>query len=211
MKLALFGASGATGHLVLEQALARGHTVTALVRTPSKLTTTHERLKVIQGDVTDPAAVEKTIAGQEAVISTIGSGSNTKHVTLYSDSIRNIIDAMEKQKVERLLCISAGGAYPGKDPGAPFILNYIVKPFFLKDVFADMARMEDAVKHSKLSAWTIVRPPRLVDKPPKGHYRQEETYCIKGGNKIARGDVAEFLVGELDARKYIRQGVAVAY
>ncbi|WP_257463388.1 NAD(P)-dependent oxidoreductase [Archangium lipolyticum] len=211
MNIALFGATGATGHLVLEQALARGHTVTALVRTPSKLTTTHERLKIVQGDVTDPSAVEKTVAGQDAVISTIGSGSNTKHVTLYSTSIRNIIDAMEKQKVERLLCISAGGAYPGKDPGAPFILNYIVKPFFLKDVFADMARMEEAVKQSKLAAWTIVRPPRLVDTPATGRYRQEPTYCIKGGNKISRADLASFIVGQLDAGEYLRKGVAVAY
>jgi len=211
MKIALFGATGATGQLVLEQALARGHTVTALVRTPSKLTTTHERLAVIQGDATDPAAVEKAVAGQEAVISTIGSGSNTKHVTLYSTCIRNIIDAMEKQKVERLLCISAGGAYPGKDPGAPFILNYIVKPLFLKDVFADMARMEEAVKQSRLAAWTIVRPPRLVDTPATGNYRQERTYSIKGGNKMGRADLAAFMVNELDAGKYVRQGVAVAY
>lgn len=211
MKLALFGATGATGKLVLEQALARGHSVTALVRTPSKLTTTHERLRVIQGDVNDPSAVEKAITGQDAVISTIGSGSDKKHVTLYSTSIRHIIDAMEKLKVERLLCISAGGAYPGKDPGAPFILNYVVKPFFLKDVFTDMARMEEAIKHSHLNAWTIVRPPRLVDNPPKHKYRQEPTYCIKGGNKIARTDLAEFLVGELDSGKYIRQGVAIAY
>ncbi len=210
MKIALFGATGATGRLVLEQLLARGHTVTALVRTPSKLTTAHEQLKAIQGDVTDPAAVEKAAAGQEAVISTVGSGSNTRHVTLYSTSIRNIIAAMEKQNVRRLLCISAGGAYPGKDPGAPFILNYIVKPFFLKDVFADMARMEEAVMRSKVD-WTIFRPPQLADAPARGKYRRELTYCIKGGNKMGRADLASFMASELEAGEYVRKAVAVAY
>lgn len=211
MKIALFGATGATGQLVLEQALEHGHTVTALVRTPSKLTTKHERLTVIQGDATDPTAVEKAVAGQDAVISTIGSGSETRHVTLYSTCIRTIIQAMEKLKVDRLLCISAGGAHPGRDPDAPFILNYVVKPFFLKDVFADMARMEETIKHSKLTGWTIVRPPRLVNTPATGHFRQEQTYCIKGGNKMGREDLAAFMVDELDTQHYVGKAVAVAY
>lgn len=210
MKLALFGATGATGRILLELALARGHTVTALVRTVSKLSLTHERLKVLQGDVTDPAAVEAAVAGQEAVISAIGTAEGRKPTTLYSDGIRNIITAMERQRVERLLCISAGGAYPGKDPDAPWFLTYFIKPFIVRGTFEDMARMEELVMRSSL-AWTLVRPSRLVDTPATGKYRRERTYCIKGGNKISRADLAAFMVGELEAGEHVRQGVAVAY
>jgi putative NADH-flavin reductase len=210
MNIALFGASGATGRLVLEQALAKGHTVTALVRTPAKLPVSHERLKILQGDVTDSAAVERAVAGQEVVISAIGSGKDRGPTTLYSDSVRNIIAAMEKRHVRRLLCISAGGAYSGKDLSAPWFLHYIIKPFFVREVFLDMGRMEELITRSPVD-WTIVRPSRLVDTPPRGSYRRELAYCIKGGNKIGRADLAAFLVGELDAGEYTRKAVAVAY
>lgn len=171
---------------------------------------THERLTLVQGDVTDPAAVERAVAGQEAVISTIGSGKDRGPTTLYSGGIRNIIAAMEKHQVRRLLCISAGGAYSGKDPSAPWFLHYIIKPLFVREVFRDMGRMEEAVTRSPLD-WTIVRPPRLVDSPARGNYRRELAYCIKGGNKIGRADLAAFMVGELDAGEYTRKAVAVAY
>nr|ASV46861.1 NAD-dependent epimerase [uncultured bacterium] len=170
----------------------------------------HERLALIQGDVTDAAAVERAVAGQEVVLSTIGSGSDRGPTTLYSGGIRNIIAAMEKHKVRRLLCISAGGAYSGKEPTAPWFLHYIIKPFFVREVFLDMGRMEEIVTRSPVD-WTIVRPPRLVDTPARGSYRRELAYCIKGGNKIGRADLAAFLVGELDAGEYVRKAVAVAY
>lgn len=210
MKIALFGATGATGQLLLERALERGHDVTALVRTPAKLTRTHERLRVLQGDVTNPTDVEKAVAGQHAVLSAIGSAQGRKPTTLYSDGIRHILAAMERQQVRRLLCISAGGAHPGKDPHAPWFLTYIVKPFIVREVFKDMARMEELVMRHP-SEWTIVRPSRLVNAPATGRYRREETHCIQGGNKLSRADLAAFMVHELEAGEYIRKGVAVAY
>lgn len=210
MKVALFGATGATGRLVLEQALSRGHTVTALVRTPSKLTVSHERLRVIQGDVTDPAAVEAAVTGQEVVISAIGSKKGRPPTTLYSDSMRILVAAMEKQGVQRLLSISAGGAYPGKDPNAPWFLNYLVKPLIARGTFTDMSRMEEVVTHSHLD-WTIIRPSRLVNKPATGKYRRELAYTIKGGNTIGRADLAAFMVGQMDTREYVGKAVAVAY
>jgi len=106
MKLLVFGATGGTGRELVKQALAQGHQVTAYARNPDKFgDITHAGLQVVRGDVLDPAAVEKAVSGHDAVLSAIGAGAG--RTTLREEGTRNIVRAMQKAGVCRLICQSS--------------------------------------------------------------------------------------------------------
>ncbi|MGB6015256.1 MAG: NAD(P)H-binding protein, partial [Nodosilinea sp.] len=105
MKLIIFGATGTVGRQVVEQALDQGHQVTAFARRPARLDIQHPRLRRVQGDVLDLAAVKQAIQGQEVVVCVLGSGKQLSG-TVRSEGTRQIIQAMEETGVRRLICQS---------------------------------------------------------------------------------------------------------
>ena len=113
MNLAIFGATGGTGRQLVEQALEEGHTVTVLVRNPAAFPMQYERLSLVQGDVRDRARVETVVAGQDAVLSALGTNQRGP-VSVCTDGIQRILMAMTRSHVRRLLVVSAS-----KDLGAP--------------------------------------------------------------------------------------------
>lgn len=123
MKILIFGATGGTGSQLVEQALTKGHEVTAFVRNPAKLPLNHKNLKIVQGDVLNYATIEPAVLGQEAVLSALGSG--TKKDTLRSTGTRNIILAMEKHGVKRFICETSLGYSDSRQTldRTPFTLN----------------------------------------------------------------------------------------
>lgn len=191
---------------VVEQALAQAHGVTAVARTPAKLTLMHEHLNVVRGDVLDLASIEAAVVGQEAVLSAVGAAGRAP-TTVYSEGTRNIMAAMHKAGVQRLIAVTSGLTRPTSDAG--FIARAIVHRL-LRNIYEDMARMEDLVMASDLD-WTLVRPAALRDGPQRGIYRLEETMAIRGGMQIRRADLAAFMLKELSAPRYIRKAVAIAY
>lgn len=209
MKLLIFGASGGTGRELLKQALDQGHQVVAFVRDPAKIREfQNPNLQVLRGDVLDSAATESAIAGQEAVFSTIGTGA--RRSTLREDGTRNIVNAMEKAGVRRLICQSSLGVGDSR-ANLSFFTKYIIVSVFLRHAFADHERQEVVVKKSALD-WTIVRPPHLKDGIKTGVYRHgfPITYRrIKG--KISRADVADFLLKQLADDRYLHQTPGVSY
>lgn len=206
MKVAVFGSTGPTGLQVVEQALAQGHVVTAVARTPAKLALTHECLNVVRGDVLDLASIEAAVTGQEAVLSAVGA-SGRAPTTVYSEGTRHIMAAMHKAGVQRLVAVTSGLTRPTSDAG--FIARVIVHRL-LRNIYDDMARMEGLVMASNLD-WTIVRPAALREGPKRGAYRVEETMAMPGGTQIRRADLAAFMLKELSERRYIRKAVAIAY
>ena len=165
MNIAVFGGTGRTGRHVVEQALAAGHSITALARTPAKLPK-HERLVAIQGDVQDPSAVEKTVVGAEAVISVLGPTSNEPTFEV-SKGMRHILAAMQKHGVRRLI-ISAGAGV-GDPNDTPKLSNKAINlllKLLARNVYEDMKGAVDIVRASEYD-WTIVRVPRLIDLHPK--------------------------------------------
>ena len=114
MKLAVFGATGGTGKQLVEQALAAGHEVVAFARDPSKLTTRHERLRIVPGDVTDQAAVECAVNGVEAVISVLGPRGNDRSKPI-TRGTQNILAAMKKYGVRRFVLSSTPSASDPND------------------------------------------------------------------------------------------------
>src|SRR5205809_43102 len=109
MKLVIFGATGQTGRLLIEQGLSGGHEVTGFARDPTRLRASSESIRVVQGDVLDPAAVDRAVAGQDAVLSALGSAPRGSPPVL-PDGMRHILEAMEQLSVKRVVVLSAAGA-----------------------------------------------------------------------------------------------------
>jgi putative NADH-flavin reductase len=208
MKLTLFGGTGRTGRHLLEQALAAGHEVRALVRTPSKLELTHKRLTLVQGDIQDHAVVSEAIAGTDAVLSVLGPTRNVPDYQI-SKGTSNIIEAMKRHGVRRL--ILSAGAGVGGEGDQPKLFNHLIS-FALKlaarHVLEDMTRTVALVRESDLD-WTVVRVPMLTDGPAKGSVRVGRV-GVGTGPRITRADMARFMLEQLSDDTHIRKSPVIS-
>lgn len=208
MKLAIFGASGKTGRHVVDLALAGGHTVTALIRDPSKLPTKDDRLTIVQGDVLDPVKVDQVIAGADAVISVLGHSpaSPDNVLTVATD---HIVAAMRKHGVRRLVSLTGAGVPDSNDQ--PRLWNKAISWLLARlqpKLLQDSERQAGQIRSSDLD-WVIVRVPRLTDQPRKGSYRVG--FVGKGtGALIPRADVADFLLKQAMDATHLRQAPMIS-
>lgn len=209
MKIVVFGATGGVGKHLLELALAQGHEVTAFARNPAAVTGKDPKLKVVQGDARDAAAVAAAVAGQDVVVSTLGpSGRDPKKngsMTICSEATPHILAAMKQHGVRRFLCVSSVGIGDSK-AHAGFLLNKIFAPLFLKEPFADKEKQEAQVMATDLD-WIIIRPSGLHDGPAKGKYKVAMNGPVPA--RIARADVADFLVKQLTGTEYVRKAPSI--
>jgi len=209
MRVAVLGATDATGRLVVEQGLARGHAITALVRRPQGLGPLRERItKVVEGDALDPEAVRTALRGQDAVISALGTMARGP-VTLFSKSSALVLAAMHELGVERVVAIGAGGYV--RDPDDPLAARWVVKPLLgliFGQLYADQQRMEAVLRGSDLD-WTIMQPARLVDGPASG-YRRAIDRTVARGWRVTRADLAAACLDALEDDRTIRPAVGVA-
>jgi putative NADH-flavin reductase len=211
MNVLIVGATGRTGRLLARGALERGHVVTALVRAPEKLGDLTGRVRVVAGDVLDGGVVSDAVDGQDAVLVAL-SAAHRKHAPAVNAlGTLNVIRSMQRYGVRRLIVLSASGTQPGRDPNLPWIFDRVVKPVLLGPAYADLRRMETSVRQSELD-WTIVRVSgTLTDGPARGVYRAEPGYSLPGGRRMARADVAEYMLDQLTLQEDIGHAVAVAY
>ncbi len=167
MRLAVFGATGATGQRVVAQALEAGHEVVALVREPGRVALRHERLTVLGGSPVEVADVERCVAGADAVVHCLGIGGkgDGRPTTLVSDSVKVVLAAMARLGVPRIVCMSNVGA----GGSGTWLANRVVIPLFLRwlrPIIEDKDRMEAALRESGV-AWVSVRLPNIVDGPER--------------------------------------------
>ena len=207
MKLLIFGSTGSIGRELVKQALEQGHTVTAFTRDATKVDVKHNNLQVTRGDVMDPASVERTIQGHEVVLCSLGAG---RKGTVRSEGTRNIISAMEKVGVRRLICQSTLGV--GDSWGnLNFLWKYIMFGLLLRSVYADHVSQEDYVRQSSLD-WTIVRPAAFTDGELTGKYQHGFTSTDKTTKlKISRADVADFMLKQLIDDTYLHKTPGLSY
>ncbi len=209
-KIALFGASGHTGRQFLEQALGQGYTVQALVRTPSKITHSSAALHIIQGDVLNPADVEKATKGCDIVVSLFGHVKGSPK-WLQTDGTRNIVHAMKKQGIQRIISLSGGGLrYPEKDE--PKFADKLIKGIMtlvVPQILKDAEKHYELLRESGLQ-WVIVRGPRLTNEPAKGEYRVGWV-GVNASTSIGRADLADFILKLVEDEKYDRQMPFVSY
>jgi putative NADH-flavin reductase len=208
VKLLVVGASGRTGRLVVEQALGHGHEVTAFVRDPARLTMSHERLRVVVGDATAPATFAPALEGQDAVVSILGA-SHGSPPTVLADGAANLVRAMTARGIMRLVIVSAAGV--GGHTGE---LPLLARAFSLMPVMRAIHEAQEAMEGEvMLSAldWTIVRAATLTSKERTGHYRVVEGPIVPGGKRIARGDLAAFVLKVAETGRYPRKIASIAY
>jgi uncharacterized protein YbjT (DUF2867 family) len=203
MRVLIFGATGKTGSLVVDRALAKGHKVTVVVRDANKFR--KEGVRVLVGDATKLDNVLDAMRDQDAVIETIGGTTPYKTTRLERASVRNMIDAMHAEGVRRLVVVSMMGIDESRAQ-APFWYKYLLMPTFLRGSTKDKTAMEVEVKASGLD-YVIARPPILKDEPPLGRVTVLGNGVI--GHKITRTDLADFLVDQLETDDHLCRAVTV--
>ena len=207
MKIAVIGATGRTGRLLVTELLRRGHSVTVLVRDPAKLADLSGRVDVIAGDSRTRADLARLVAGADAVVSALGP--TAKEGSLHTDTATALADAMGAAGVTRFVGVSGAGIdVPGdqKSTSAKLISRTIqaIGGEVVKDKPAGYA-----VYAASDLDWTLVRPPRLVDGGPTGRLEHDAHRSTKS-TKITRADLAVFLADVVEQGLYSRQAPFVA-
>ena len=211
MKMTVFGATGGIGGHVVRQALDAGHKVTAVVRNPARFDVSHPALEGTRGPgLTDPEVLRPVLEASDAAISGVGPRGR-KDGPVASSTTREILSAMEASGVRRVVAVSAVpvGLVP---KGESFVNRRILLPFisaFARDVYVDLAEMEYEITRST-TEWTIVRPPKLTNKPLTGEYRTIVGGNVPRGYTISRANVAHLMLRVLEQPETIKQVIGIA-
>lgn len=204
----VLGATGGTGQQLVTQALQQGHRVTALVREPPQLSLASDRLRVLGGSVTDDgSALATAMRGQDVVISALGVGKSFKSGGLIAESVPRIVRAMKDEGIRRIIFTSAFGVGE-THRDVPLVPRLFIR-LLLQDVYRDKAAGEAQLIESELD-WTLVYPSGLVDGAASGRYRAGERLPLRGFPRIARADVAAFLLTQIDDATYVRKRVLIS-
>ena len=206
MKLVIFGASGQTGSLLVQQALDSGHLVTAYVRRKDALSINHPNLELVIGQLDDTVKLQKAITGSDVCFSTLGGGSLTKRSPELTRGIDRIVTVMERKGVSRFVYLSSVGAGESRFFMGP-VLRFIITRLMLRVPLADHTANEERLFKSKLQ-WTIVRPGSLTNGPKAGKSKHGSDFIkLRGNPKISRADVAAFMLDQAAGKTYIKKGV----
>lgn len=200
MKLALIGATGGTGRHALAAALDRGHDVTVLVRDAARLP--HDargRVRVVLGDSTDPAALTDLLSGSDAVVSALGPTG--KQPDLHTRTARALVAVMHSDGPQRFVGVSGAGIdVPGdRKAGKDKVISWLIQTLG-GDVVRDKPA-EYAVWAGSGLAWTLVRPPRLVQGPATGRL-EHDAHRSTRSTSITRADLGTFLIDVVEQDLY---------
>ncbi|WP_336081910.1 NAD(P)-dependent oxidoreductase [Nocardia sp. SSK8] len=209
MRVTVFGATGATGRLVVDRALAEGHEVTVVARRTGPFDALRDRVGVIEAELTDASAIREGVHGSDVVISALGTQGRAA-TTVYSAGVATMLAAMADTGTRRIVAVSATPAAPAAQQNAVdrYVLHPIVSLFF-GGAFADMARMEQVLVSSD-AEWTALRPSRLTDAPATGSYRTAIDAPLHGAKPLARADLAAALLDAAAKPEWFRHAVTIA-
>ncbi|MDZ4168313.1 MAG: NAD(P)H-binding protein [Coriobacteriia bacterium] len=207
MRILVVGAAGRTGRHVVEQALGHGHEVRAFTHS-APLDIVHPRLQVVTGDARSFDEIEPAVAGCDAVVFAVGSGGG-RDVRVYSEGIANVLHAMASHEVDRLVAVSAAGAFARTDrrmsAGFRLMIATVLKP-----VYDDMERMEQRIAASGVD-WTVVRPVGLSDGSLTGRYRLSlDGSLLPKSTRVARADVAALALKAVETGSFSRSTLVIA-
>lgn len=202
MRILIIGASKGIGLETTRQALAAGYTVRALARSAASINLSDAKLEKVQGDALNQKNLEAALVGVDVVIVTLGVGLGDlcKPVHLFSNATGVLIAAMKDKSVDRLICITGFGAGDSQESIAP--LQRIPFKIVFGRAYDDKSRQEKLIKESGLD-WTIARPGVLLNGPQTGHYKVLREPSEWRNGIIARANVADFLVKQIEDRSFI--------
>jgi len=199
--LSIFGGTGRTGRRVLDRALSSGAEVRVLARNPAALGPARDRLTVIAGDVLDAQAVTETLTGAVAVLSVFGHVKGSPP-NLQTDGTRVIVEGMQRLGIRRIVTLSGGGLRDAHDRprAADHVITFLLRTLAAK-VLADAEGHLQVLRESGLD-WTVVRGPRLTERPGAGTYRLGWV-GVGTGTQISRDDLADFIMTQVEDRSFI--------
>ncbi|XP_069781602.1 flavin reductase (NADPH)-like isoform X2 [Narcine bancroftii] len=217
MKLLVFGATGQTGQFLVRQALQQGHMVTAVVRTPSKLTNNHDNLKIVEANIFSANSLTEHFVDQDVVISCLGFPiSIISQITEYTESMKAIVASMRQAKVNRVIAMTSWYTQTESAENASWMVRWMLIPI-IRNILKNMHEMEDYLKQECDDLdWTTVRPPALKTAPET----DEEIITYDGyfvpdqhgnpiTNSVTRGDVARFILSQLTVDTWVKKSVAI--
>ena len=212
MKIAIFGASGATGQLLMKRCLDAGYGVTALLRKPDSFPF-RDQVRLVQGSAFDAAAVRETVDGADVVLSALGARSLKKEDVL-EQAVPLIVAAMKQTGVRRIIALGSAGALPDSLKKQPawrrWLVENIVYKTMLKWPVASQISQYATLSSSGLD-WTMVMPPMLTNSTGSGVYRIDGEALPRNGSRISREDVADFMMLQIDSREWLGKGVYISY
>ena len=207
MRIAVIGGTRGIGLAMVRAALADGHEVTALARTPERMPTTDSRLRVVGGDAQDPEAIAKVATGRDVVCDCLGTSKVAEATTVFSRCAENLCDKLEPDQ----LLIAVTGLGAGDSRGhCGFLYDRVFLPIVLRRIYADKDRQERIIM-SNLSNWIIVRPGFLSNGPRTGRYRALTDLRGVHGGRISRADVADFMLSQARAPQFVGQTPMLIY
>lgn len=216
MKVFLLGATGKTGSEILKRLVQDNLDVKVLVRSPAKfdledIQQLHEgQIEMCEGGVFDLDKLKEFFTGCDLIISALGTGTDNGYTEIYSRGGRNILVAMRSAGIEKLITITSG-LIDMSDPSTDnFFMNRIIRPNFNK-VYYDQTRWETVLDDTQDINWICVRPTYLTNKPYTGKYRVRSNHCPKGGRKISRADLADFIIKQMSSNEFVHQKPVIAY
>ncbi len=212
MNVTVFGATGGVGSQVVEQLRSRGHHVTAYVRNPSKVPSSWgDDVTVLTGEVSDAAAVDRAVAGADAVVSALGPSLDRKATGLpLVEGTRNIIEAMQRHGVRRYVGNGTPSVLdPREKPTWQTRLSTFMAKRFLRRAYDELVGMSQIVMGSGLD-WTIVRFLQPKDGPAKGTVRHGFYGTDKLSFGVTRADIAAFTAAQVDDPSYIGASPAIS-
>ena len=211
MKITILGATGGTGKALTRQALEAGHEVVASSRHPEDVGLDDPALTKRASDVFDVDSLRAVIRGADAVVFSVGSSSMLDARDpggIYADGAKNGIEAARAEGVDRVLFVSSSGIVDKE--GDPWWYTNIVKPLFMKGMYAEMAEMEQSIRQSGL-AYTIVRAPWLSDGELTREFEVRVTDEFLPDDRLSREDLAYFLLGEAESGAHRGKVVSLTY
>jgi putative NADH-flavin reductase len=208
MRIAVFGGTGATGVLLINQALDRGHSVTAYARHPEKLGIDDDRLTVVAGELSDAAAIERVVKGSDAVISLLGQGRPVKGTPIALGT-RAILAAMDTSGVRRIIAVATASAPDPRDqPGLRTRFFVGISKRFMRPAYDDVVATAQAIRESD-RYWTIVRPPFLTNGRLTGQVSVGYLGDGVTGTYLSRANAADFMLKQLRTDTYVRKAPIV--
>ena len=210
MRILVIGGTGGTGKQLIQQALEEGHQVTAFVRSPEKIKLKDSHLQIVKGNVLDLESVKRAMHGQEAVLSVLGHKKFFIKTNILSEGTKNIIEAMEGEGVDRLICVTSLGIDDSRFKMGLYYTLFVI-PVIVFFYFLDKEKQEKLIRNSKLN-WTIVRPGQLINAKKRGRYKHGPnvgSYILT--KMISRADVADFMLKQLEDETYSKKAVGVTY
>jgi putative NADH-flavin reductase len=206
-KILIIGGTSGIGLETVKLALARGHSVTAMARHAPPVPIANERLKYVQGDITDAAQVSAAVTGQDAIVTSISLPVTRKPVTAFSIGAGNVFAAMSATGTKRLIAVTGVGAGESRGHGG-FGYDRIAQPLLLGTLYSDKDREETAIRGSAVD-WTIVRPGALTAKAAEHHYWVVQKLDGVTSGSISRADVAHYIVAAIESGRDSHTAVLV--